>query len=74
MFCRVTALFLGFVTLASAGIASREERRPDAGWLFHRGDVIGAETPNFDDGTWTRVVLPHDWSIAGPVDSAAPAG
>lgn len=45
----------------------------DGGWRFHAGDVAGAETAALDDAGWTAVTLPHDWSIAGPVDAAAPA-
>lgn len=32
-------------------------------WLFHRGDVEGAQAPDFDDSTWRKLDLPHDWSI-----------
>ena len=35
----------------------------DAGWRFHRGGAQRAEQPDFDDGGWRRVDLPHDWSI-----------
>jgi beta-galactosidase len=35
----------------------------DSGWKFHRGDVPGAESLEFDDNTWRQVDLPHDWSI-----------
>ena len=36
------------------------------GWLFHRGDVVGAESASFDVKDWTPVDIPHDWAIAGP--------
>jgi len=49
------------------------------GWLFHRGDVKGAEASNFDDANWRAVVLPHDWSVEPipeselePVDAISP--
>jgi beta-galactosidase len=35
----------------------------DADWRFHRGDAPGAERPDFDDGEWRRIDLPHDWSV-----------
>lgn len=35
----------------------------DSGWRFHRGDVLGAESVEFEDGTWRQIDLPHDWSI-----------
>ena len=60
--------------LAAAAIAApREERRLDEGWRFCRGDAPGAEAAGFDDAGWMAVTLPHDWSIGGPVDAAAPA-
>ncbi|HPT13512.1 MAG TPA: glycoside hydrolase family 2 TIM barrel-domain containing protein [Bacteroidales bacterium] len=35
----------------------------DDTWLFHRGDVPGAEEPGFADSSWRQLDLPHDWSI-----------
>ena len=37
-----------------------------AGWLFQRGDVVGAESASFDAKNWEPVSIPHDWAIAGP--------
>jgi beta-galactosidase len=70
VFCWV-ACVLAFATAVLA--APREERRLDGGWRFQSGDVAGAEAVAFDDAGWAAVSLPHDWSIAGPVDAAAPA-
>ena len=35
----------------------------DQDWRFHRGDIDGAEATGFDDSTWRKLDLPHDWSI-----------
>lgn len=35
-------------------------------WKFAKGDMNGAERPDFDDSSWKVVRLPHDWAIAGP--------
>jgi beta-galactosidase len=35
------------------------------GWKFFRGDINGAEKPEFNDMSWRDVDLPHDWSIEG---------
>ena len=35
----------------------------DSDWHFHRGDVPGAESPDFDDSQWRILDLPHDWTI-----------
>jgi len=32
-------------------------------WLFHRGDVQGAELASLDDSGWRSLDVPHDWSI-----------
>jgi beta-galactosidase/beta-glucuronidase len=39
------------------------------GWLFAKSDIAGAEAPGFDDRSWRKLDLPHDWSIEGPFDS-----
>ena len=36
-------------------------------WTFVQQDVEGAEAPSFDDTRWTRVEVPHDWSVKGPL-------
>jgi len=33
------------------------------GWMFHLGDVAGAEALGFDDSGWEKVGLPHSASI-----------
>jgi beta-galactosidase len=35
----------------------------DADWKFHLGDITSAQTPNFDDSSWTSLSVPHDFSI-----------
>ncbi|HEU6450542.1 MAG TPA: glycoside hydrolase family 2 TIM barrel-domain containing protein [Gemmatimonadaceae bacterium] len=46
----------------------------DPGWRFTLGDPAGAERPEFDDGSWRGVDLPHDWSIEGTPHEDAPGG
>jgi hypothetical protein len=43
-------------------------------WKFLQGDPVHAEEIAFDDSAWHAVTVPHDWSIAGPVDQANPSG
>ena len=40
----------------------------DAAWRFQKGDAAGAEKPDFADGAWRVLALPHDWAIEGPFD------
>jgi len=65
---RGAALWLTAVALAAV---ARETLRLDTGWQFNLGDAPGAQTPDFDAAAWKPVSVPHDWSIALPVDLAA---
>jgi len=44
----------------------------DNDWRFLKGDVSGAENPSFDDSSWRKLDVPHDWSIEGPYDKDNP--
>jgi beta-galactosidase len=44
----------------------------DLNWLFNKGDATGADQSAFADAAWRKVNLPHDWSVEGPFDQAAP--
>lgn len=43
-------------------------------WKFHPGDVSGASAPDFNDGPWRLLDLPHDWSIEGEFSDTNPSG
>jgi len=73
----IRATVLGLVTLAAAAgsvSAQRQRLSMDPGWRFTLGDAAGAERPGFDDRTWRRLDLPHDWSIEGTPREDAPGG
>ncbi|HKO16175.1 MAG TPA: hypothetical protein VJU87_08045, partial [Gemmatimonadaceae bacterium] len=73
----------------SSGIlqqATREKLLMDSGWKFHLGNEwgtgeelinLGVSTgparQTFDDSSWPTINLPHDWAVALPFDSTAPA-
>ena len=38
-------------------------------WRFFKGEIKGAEAISFDDDSWRKLNLPHDWAIEGPFDS-----
>jgi len=46
----------GFIPLSGSG---RSVYNFNPGWRFHRGDVKGAETVDFDDTAWQVVSTPH---------------
>src|SRR5215467_2246370 len=57
---------------ASAANVSGERRQSfNEGWRFFKGESPGAEKPEFADGQWRSIRLPHDWAIEGPFDSKA---
>jgi beta-galactosidase len=62
--------------LAKAGVHPPPDRRSnfDGQWKFFRGDAEGAQSPDFDDGGWRTLDLPHDWSIEGPFSEEEAAG
>ena len=35
----------------------------DDNWLFTKDDVANAEQTTYDNATWRKIDLPHDWSI-----------
>lgn len=42
-------------------------------WKFYLGDNQDASKENFDDSSWVKKNLPHDWSIEQDFDSSIPA-
>jgi beta-galactosidase len=64
-----TILFL-YLSFSSIGFAQNIEgvvRKQlfDYDWKFFLGDVPEANANNFNDETWRKLDLPHDWSIEG---------
>lgn len=39
-----------------------------------KGDISEAEQREFNDSSWRKLDVPHDWSIEGPVDEKNPTG
>ena len=65
------------LVLAASGVRAESTRivTPlDTEWRFLRGQATGAEGRGFNDSSWRVVEVPHDWSIEGPYDQAAPSG
>jgi len=61
-----TLLLASLLAIAGANAAETTRKQLfDDNWLFALGDHAT---------TWNTVTLPHDWSIEGPFDAAAPAG
>ena len=60
---------------AISAMRAQPERRSnfDSQWKFVKGDPQGAQSQDFNDGSWKTLELPHDWSIEGPFSEEAPA-
>jgi beta-galactosidase len=52
----------------------RQVLAADSDWRFFLGDPAGAETASFDDSSWRKVDLPHDWSIESAPAKDSPSG
>lgn len=63
VFSRIPFAGLNPTTSAAHSVSGQRERRFDDDWRFRPGDQSGAETPTFNDRTWRKIDLPHDWSI-----------
>ena len=46
----------------------------DAHWLFLKANATNADKVFFDDASWRKLNVPHDWSIEGPFSPTNPAG
>ena len=58
-FC-ATAFALGASAQSSRVVSSF-----DRDWRFVQADPSGAQAPGFNDKSWRRLDLPHDWSLEG---------
>lgn len=67
--CLAVSLFL----LGALAAHARERYVWDAQWKFHLGDAPDASAVDFNDASWRKLDLPHDWSIELPVDQNAPS-
>jgi beta-galactosidase len=57
-----------FTPLISKSIDSKKTRKIqsfDSDWRFYAGEIKGTENPDYNDSSWLKVDVPHDWSIEG---------
>lgn len=73
---RNPALGVVFLLLSSLSAVSqsRTVTNFDKGWLFLKSDAQEAEAVNFNDASWRKLDVPHDWSIEGPFSKDNPTG
>ena len=72
---RMIAMWLCMMCCLSIG-ATQVERKQlfNDGWKFWLGDEATASTVGFDDASWRKLTLPHDWSIEHDFDVKYPSG
>lgn len=72
---RKRLLILGMMWIIVLSVsASSGKQLFNEGWRFWLGDTLIAKNETFDDASWKKLVLPHDWSIEQKFDKDAPAG
>jgi len=70
------SLFVVNCVSAQANKKSDSERKQnfDSDWKFALGDNQSNSKTDFDDGSWRKLDLPHDWSIEGKSEKNNPSG
>jgi beta-galactosidase len=67
--------FLSFILLLAISTSAQNMSGTilfDNDWRFFRGGAQGAESVSFDDKTWRKLDLPHDWSIEDLPGTSSP--
>lgn len=63
-----------FAQAASSEDSSRRRELFNFGWTFQNGDPANAQDPAFNDASWRKLDLPHDFQIEQPWDKTANRG
>jgi beta-galactosidase len=64
----INLLLLFFFGVVIVDAQTRTEIILKDGWVFQKGPNDQAFNVNFDDSSWQKVTVPHDWAITGPFD------
>lgn len=73
---QIVLVFLLFISSFSGFAQKGMERKQlfDYDWKFYLGDASEAKANNFNDESWRKLDLPHDWSIEGQIQPKNPTG
>ena len=55
-------------------IQARQRQNFDADWLFVLADSVQMAQVNYNDASWRRLDVPHDWDIEGDFYAGNPSG
>ena len=64
----ILTLILPYVVIA------RDRKCFDDDWLFVLADSAKMASVDYDDSSWRRLDLPHDWAIEGDFQPSHPSG
>jgi beta-galactosidase len=67
----IASLMTPLISQHAADKKPRNIQSFDSDWRFYAGEIKGAENPDYNDSSWLRVNVPHDWSIEGLARSVA---
>jgi len=72
----INLIIISFVSKSVAQNNTNLERKQrfNFDWKFALGDAAENSAENFDDTTWRKLDLPHDWSIEGKSEKNNPSG
>ena len=65
---------LSFSSVAAQNALSRDRRCFDQNWRFILADSAKMAKPEYNDGHWRLLNLPHDWAIEGDFSAGNPSG
>ncbi len=66
--------WIGGAAIFSAAAADSRAVSFNDGWRFTLADSPEMAKPDFDDSSWRRLSLPHDWAIEGDFSKDNPSG
>jgi len=71
---QIVLVFILFLSSFSGYAQNGMERKQlfDYNWKFFLGDTSEAKSNDFNDESWRKLDLPHDWSIGGKVNPKNP--
>ena len=66
---QIVLVLILFISFFSGYTQNNIERKQlfNSDWKFFLGDVSEAKTNDFNDTSWRKLDLPHDWSIEGKI-------
>lgn len=70
-------LFYLFILISLSAVVHAQSGRSvldfNQNWTFNLGDVPNGQNVDFNDASWRKLNLPHDWSIEGEFKKENPA-